>query len=102
MSPADEKPGDHRPQRTFRYTLAAVTGQVGCLTSFILIAALLGGIWLDNQFNTQPLFTVGMLVISVPITLVVMIWIVRKTTSRMQSTGTNTTKQQSKEDNFSG
>ena len=102
MSPAEDNPGGNRPQRTLGFTLAVVSGEVGYLTSLVLIAALFGGMWLDNQFNTQPLFTVGLLVISVPITLVAMVWIVKKTTSRMQSTDLNITKQHSKEDNISG
>jgi len=102
MAPTVEKPGEYRLQRTFRLTIAVFIGQVGCLTSVFLIAALLGGIWLDNQFNTKPLFTIGLLIISVPITLVGMIWVVRKTTAKIQATNVKTTEQNTQEDNISG
>jgi F0F1-type ATP synthase assembly protein I len=65
-------------------TLAAVAGQVGCLTIVIIFAALLGGLWLDNQFGTRPLFIVGLLLVSVPVTLVTMFWVVRQATSRIK------------------
>ena len=85
MSPDANEPVEKQGQRTFGYTLAVVTGQVGCLTSFLLLAALFSGIWLDNYFNTRPVFTIGLIILSVPITIVTMVWIVKKTTSRMQS-----------------
>lgn len=66
-------------------TLAAVAGQVGCLTIVIIFASLLGGLWLDNQFGTRPLFTVGLLLVSVPVTLITMFWVVRQATSRIQT-----------------
>lgn len=66
-------------------TLAAVAGQVGCVTVLIIIAALVAGIWLDNTFGTRPLFIIGLLLGSVPVTLILMFWMVRKTTARMQS-----------------
>jgi F0F1-type ATP synthase assembly protein I len=102
MAPTVEKPGEYRLQRTFRLTLAVFIGQVGCLTSFFLIAALFGGIWLDSQFNTKPVFTIGLLIISIPITLVGMIWLVRKTTAKIQATKVNNTEQNEQEDNISG
>ncbi|NPA27414.1 MAG: AtpZ/AtpI family protein [Chloroflexi bacterium] len=63
--------------------LAAVASQVGLLTTFIIIVSLLLGLWLDARFNTRPLWTVILLVASVPVTLVLMFWIVRRTVSRI-------------------
>jgi magnesium-transporting ATPase (P-type) len=68
--------------RSFNIALAAVTGQVGCLTIIIILAAFLAGRWLDNQFGSDALFTVILMVASVPVTLVVMFWVVRSVTSR--------------------
>lgn len=65
-------------------TLAGVTAQVGCLTLVIVLAAVFGGIWLDTQFHSKPVFTIVLLVISVPISIVVMFFIVRKATSRIK------------------
>ena len=68
----------------FNMTLAAVAGQVGFLTLFVILLSLFGGLWLDNQFDTKPLFTLILLLASVPITLVMMFWIVRSATSRIK------------------
>jgi ABC-type transport system involved in cytochrome c biogenesis permease subunit len=69
----------------FNITLAAVAGQVGCLTLVIVLVALFAGLWLDNQFQSKPLFTVLLTVASVPVTLVMMFWVVRKATARMKT-----------------
>lgn len=69
---------------TLNMALAAVAGQVGCLTIAIIFLALLGGLWLDNRFGTRPLFIVGLLLISVPVTVITMFKVVRQTTSRIQ------------------
>ncbi len=55
-----------------------VTFQVGCLTIFIVLAALVGGLWIDNQFATKPLFTIILMVASVPVTMVVLIRLVQR------------------------
>lgn len=49
----------------------------------IVLVALFGGLWLDSRLQTRPLFTVGLMVASVPITLVTMFWVVRIATSRI-------------------
>jgi F0F1-type ATP synthase assembly protein I len=64
-------------------TLAAVAGQVGCLTLVIVLVALFGGLWLDKQLDTKPAFTIGLMIISVPITLILMFWVVKKATSKI-------------------
>lgn len=64
--------------------LAGVAGQVGCFTLLIIFAALLGGLWLDKIFDVRPLFTIVLMVFSVPVTVVMMLWVVRKATSKIQ------------------
>ena len=73
-----------RVQYTFNMALAAVAGQVGCLTLAIIIATLFGGLWLDAQFDTKPLFTVILLVGSIPFTIILMFLVVRKATSKIK------------------
>jgi len=68
--------------RSLNLTLAAVTGQVGCLTVIIILVAFLAGRWLDSRFESDALFTVILMVASVPVTLVVMFWVVKSVTSR--------------------
>lgn len=92
MSPSSNQPEKNRAQNAFNLTLAAVAAQVGCLTLVIVLAALFGGLWLDNKFDTRPMITVILMVSSVPVTLVVMFWIVRSATSRLQANKEQNTK----------
>jgi O-antigen/teichoic acid export membrane protein len=82
MSQPDDQPEKKTALRSFNLALAAVTGQVGCLTVIIILAAFFVGRWLDNQFDSDAIFTVILMVASVPVTLVVMFWVVRSVTSR--------------------
>jgi len=71
-------------QYVWNLTLAAVVSQVGCLTTVLIIVALLLGLWLDARMGTKPMFTLLFLVGSAPVTLVLMLWIVRRATARIQ------------------
>jgi len=82
MSQSGDQQDKQKALRSLNLTLAAVTGQVGCLTLIIIFAALFLGRWLDNRFGSSPLFTIGLMIGSVPVTLVVMFWIVRSVTAR--------------------
>ena len=82
MSQTGDSPGQKTALSKFNLTLAVVTGQVGCLTVVILLVAFLAGRWLDNQFGNDALFTVILMVASVPVTLIVMFWVVRSVTAR--------------------
>lgn len=102
MGTSNKKTEKDNSLRTFNLTLAAVAGQVGCLTIIIIFAALFGGLWLDNNFDTRPLFTIALMIISVPITLVIMFWIVRRATSSMQINESTIPESPETEDNESG
>ena len=82
MSQPGDQPEKKTALRSFNITLAAVTGSVGCLTVAIILIAFVAGKWLDSQFGSDALFTVILMVASVPVTLVVMFWVVRSLTSR--------------------
>jgi hypothetical protein len=83
MSQSNQKEGRKRTRYTQNLALAAVASQVGCITIIIVVLALLGGLWLDNRFDTKPIFLATLLVASVPVTVVIMLWIVRSVTSRI-------------------
>jgi hypothetical protein len=86
MTQTSNQPEKNRSQYIFNMTLAAVAGQVGCLTLIIVLSALFGGLWLDNHYNTGGnVYTIGLMVASVPVTLVLMFWVVRKATSKIES-----------------
>ena len=98
MSPSNDKTSPDKSQYAFNITLAAVAGQVGCLTILIVFAALFGGRWLDSFFDTKPMFTVGLMVLSVPVTLVLMFWVVRRATRHMRTNEEPKLKSPDKED----
>lgn len=85
MSLNNDRAKQNRKDIVFNVTLAAVAGQVGCLTLVFVLAALFGGLWLDNRMDTRPMFTVILMAVSVPVTLVMMFWVVRKATSKFQA-----------------
>ena len=74
----------NQSNNTYNMTLATVVGQVGCLTPVILIGALFMGLWLDQVFETRPLFTIIFIVVSAPVAVVALIYIVRKATDRLK------------------
>jgi len=84
MSQTKKKEGKNRSQYTKNLALAAVAGQVGCVTLIIVIVALIAGLWLDNRLDTRPIFMVIFLIGSVPLTVVVMLLIVKSVTARIK------------------
>ena len=71
-------------QSALNMTIIGLVGQVGCLTLVILLASVFIGLWLDTQFGTRPWITIGMLVVSIPIALVVMFFVTRKATDKFK------------------
>ncbi len=64
--------------------LVVMIGQVGCLTLIIILASVFGGLWLDKTFGTKPVFTLALLIVGVPVSVIVMIVIARKTLARLK------------------
>jgi F0F1-type ATP synthase assembly protein I len=83
MGSSDDQ-GKDRLQRAYNLTLATVAGQVGCLTLIVIIGALFVGLWLDKIFNSKPIFTLVLMIASVPVTLVLMFKVVTAATKRMK------------------
>ena len=91
MSDQPEKPD--RKQRVINLTLAGVAGQVGCLTLVIVLGAVFFGLWLDGIFQTRPWFTIGLLMASIPISIIMMVVVARLAVSKIKTEGQNPTKQ---------
>jgi len=82
-----EKPAtsiSSQQQSLLNMTIIGLVGQVGCLTLLILLAAVLSGLWLDTHFGTRPWVTIGMLVLSIPISLVVMFFVSRSAAEKLK------------------
>ena len=65
-------PKQNNNQYALNLGLAGFAGQVGCITLLIVFGALFGGLWLDGFLHTKPLFTIVLLIGSVPVTIFVM------------------------------
>ncbi len=77
--------GNKSNQNRFNLLIAAVTAQVGCLTLLVIIGAVLGGMALDARMSTKPWFTIGLLVASIPVSLILMFFIVRKAIAKLKT-----------------
>jgi F0F1-type ATP synthase assembly protein I len=64
--------------------LIVMIGQVGCLTLIIILAAVFGGLWLDRTFGTKPVFTLALLFAGIPVSVLVMLVVARRTLSRLK------------------
>ena len=65
--------------------LAALLGQIGVLTLVIVLAAAFGGLALDASLGTKPWFTIGLLIGSIPVSILLMVWIARKTVAKIKA-----------------
>jgi hypothetical protein len=74
-----------RAERALKMALVGVIGQVGCLTLLIISVALIAGLWLDNQFQTRPLFALIFVLASVPLTIYLMFRVVLSFAPRIQA-----------------
>ncbi len=64
--------------------LIVMIGQVGCLTLVIILASVFGGLWLDKTFGTKPVFTLALLFAGIPISVLVMLVVARRTLARLK------------------
>jgi F0F1-type ATP synthase assembly protein I len=63
------------------YTIMA--GQAGCSSVIMILGALLLGLWLDSMLGTRPAFTLGLILLSIPVSLFFMVYMVLKSTSQI-------------------
>ena len=75
---------DNNPRNILNTLLIVLIGQVGCLTTVIVLASVFGGLWLDQTFGTKPLFTLILLLAGIPISVFLMIFISRRTLARLK------------------
>jgi F0F1-type ATP synthase assembly protein I len=71
-------------QDEFRAAVTMTVVWVAGLTLVIIFAALLTGLWLDKILNSKPFLTIVFILISIPVTLILTIRVVRKATARIK------------------
>ncbi len=76
---------DDKGQPVSTNFLIALIAQVGCLTLVIILASLLGGLWLDSTFGTKPLFTLILLVAGTPLSVIAMLFISRRAVAKIKT-----------------
>ena len=75
---------EQKGRRILNTLLVVMVGQVGCLTLIIILASVFGGLWLDTTFDTKPVFTLVLLFAGIPISVLVMLVVARKTLARLK------------------
>lgn len=48
---------------------AGLAGQIGCVVPVIILASVLGGLWLDRTFQTDKIFTLVLVLASLPVSI---------------------------------
>lgn len=59
-------------------------GQVGCLTLVVIMASVFLGLWLDGVFDTKPVFTLILLFAGIPVSVLLMLFVSRRTLAKLQ------------------
>ena len=67
------------PRNAFHTVVIVLVGQMGCLTLIIISLSVLAGLWLDNIFHAKPFFTLALLLAGVPVSVILMVFLGRKT-----------------------
>lgn len=75
---------DGRRPGGFNTLLIVLVGQMGCLTLIVIAVSVLAGVWLDNSFHTKPIFTLILLLAGVPVSVVLMLLVARKTLEKFR------------------
>jgi F0F1-type ATP synthase assembly protein I len=76
---------DDRQQVVFGVVLATTVAQIGCVTVFIILGALALGLVLDSQLGTKPLFTLLLVLASIPLSLYILVRIALSTAAQVAS-----------------
>ena len=81
----EKQENDHQSKQALSVInlVLTLTGQIGCLTLLILIAAAFLGRWLDQTYNTGRTVTLWLILGSLPLILLVMYGLVRLTLKKV-------------------
>jgi F0F1-type ATP synthase assembly protein I len=75
---------EQKGRRILNTLLVVMIGQVGCLTLIIILASVFGGLWLDRTLGTKPVFTLALLFAGIPVSVLVMLVVARRTLARLK------------------
>ncbi len=76
---------DDKGRSAINTVLIAMVGQVGCLTLVVILISVFGGLWLDRYFGTRPWITLALLFAGIPLSIVLMLTVARRTIAKIKS-----------------
>ncbi len=80
-------------QNAFKSAVTITVIGVAVITFVVIFLALFVGRWLDGALGTRPWFTLGLVIVSIPVTIVLMLRLVKTATSKLKNTqGNSSTK----------
>jgi F0F1-type ATP synthase assembly protein I len=78
---AEIKPGRSNSLNTI---LIVLVGQMGCLAVIVVAISVLAGLWLDSTFHTKPVFTLILLLAGVPVSVLLMLFVARRSLAKLK------------------
>jgi F0F1-type ATP synthase assembly protein I len=75
---------DNNRKNILNTLLIVMIGQVGCLTLVVILVSVFLGLWLDGMFDTKPLFTLVLLFAGIPLSVILMLFVSRRTLARLK------------------
>jgi F0F1-type ATP synthase assembly protein I len=68
--------------------------QAGCISVGLVLLALVAGLALDQVLNTKPMFVLGLLLLSIPVSLIAMVKSVLDSSKSLRQSGSSTSKKE--------
>jgi F0F1-type ATP synthase assembly protein I len=75
---------DDQEQDRFKAAVTITVIGVAGLTIAVIFLALFMGLWLDKILDSKPLFTIVLMIASIPVTIILTFRIVKVATARIQ------------------
>lgn len=85
--------GKYNPDYVRNLALASVAGQAGCVSVVMIFMALFAGMFLDARLDAHPVFTVGLVLVSVPVSLYAMIRLMLSSVAAIRFSSEHTEKE---------
>jgi len=70
---------------------STIGAQAGCISVGLVLVALVAGLALDQALNTKPIFVLGLLLLSIPVSLYAMVRSVLASSKSMRETTASAT-----------
>ena len=82
-------------QNSFKSAVTITVIGVAVITFVVIFLALFAGLWLDKLLNSRPILTIVLVIISIPVTILLMLRLVKVATSRIKPTQIKSSEEES-------